>query len=148
MSWSLLERELSRDPFAGFFDDFFGGRRQHLGRNAASAVAPLNAYLSENDALVQLELPGVDPNAIDVSIDGRQLVITGERAAYEPKEGERIHRRELYAGRFERRAQMPFRIDPNDVDASYDDVLAAARAPVGAPDADAEDAEDGDEENA
>ena len=46
-----------------------------------------NIYATDNDYIVELEMPGVDKGGLDVKVDGNELIITGRRARDIP-EGE------------------------------------------------------------
>ncbi|MGZ5528021.1 MAG: Hsp20/alpha crystallin family protein [Limisphaerales bacterium] len=46
-----------------------------------------NIYTTDNDYVLELEMPGVDKTGLEVLIDGNELIITGKRAKDIP-EGE------------------------------------------------------------
>jgi len=89
--WEPMRDMLTtRDMFDRFFGDEFGDRRQTLG-----AVAPaVDMYLTDDDVIVKATLPGVKPEAIQISISGDALTLRGEvseanevsQAAYHLKE--------------------------------------------------------------
>jgi len=79
--------------------------------------------LSETDAevSVRVELPGVAPEDVDVSVSGERLVISGEKKSRtETKTDGWIHRESAY-GRFSRTIGLPESVDPAKVSARYDD---------------------------
>jgi HSP20 family protein len=41
---------------------------------------PANIYATDNDYVVEIEMPGVDKSGLEVRVDGNELVITGRRA--------------------------------------------------------------------
>ena len=63
-----LQREMSR---------VFSGLEQPLNPE----VPPVNAWVGESDIVVTAELPGVDPEKMDVSVVGDTLTISGAREA-------------------------------------------------------------------
>jgi len=67
--------------------------------------------------------PGMDPAALDVSLDRGVLTISGERKASLPAPDEKaaVHINERYAGRFSRVVSLPDDVDPNAVSAAYRD---------------------------
>ena len=71
--------------------------------------------------MVTAELPGVDPKSLEVSALQNTLTDKGERKLTEPSSGESWHRRERQGGKFARTIQLPFVIDPDDVEAHYRD---------------------------
>ena len=79
----------------------------------------LNLWYSDEEAVAALEVPGVDPKAIDLSVLGRVLTIQGERAE-EPGVAEgAYYRRERAAGKFTRTVQLPFEVESDKVQANY-----------------------------
>jgi HSP20 family protein len=64
-------------------------------------------------------LPGIDPNAIDISVVGKTLTLRGSRKPEEFKENESYHRRERWHGQFTKTIELPFDIDSGKVDAQY-----------------------------
>jgi HSP20 family protein len=67
--------------------------------------------------------PGLDPAAIEVTLDRGVLTLTGERRGGTPAEDAKtsVHLQERFAGRFRRVVSLPDDIDPNAVTASYRD---------------------------
>ena len=57
--------------------------------------------------VILLDVPGVDPQVIDIQADGNLLVVSGERPAAAAGEGEHFSRVERGHGRFERRFSLP-----------------------------------------
>ena len=102
-----LRREMDR-----IFTDY--------GQTAAREMPPVNAWVGESDAVVSAELPGIDPDAIDISVVGDTLTIGGSREAEPLREGESYHRQERGFGKFSRSLQLPFHVDVDKVDAKYE----------------------------
>lgn len=67
--------------------------------------------------------PGLDPAAVEVSLDRGVLTIAGERKATLPGRDEKaaVHINERFAGRFRRVFTLPDDIDSDSVSASYRD---------------------------
>jgi HSP20 family protein len=108
-------------PYRGFDDIYseFDRLVQSLVGGAGSDAAWLPAAdVSETDAayVVEIELPGVRREDIDVELDGNELVVTGE-----VKEREReglLRRRTRRVGNFEYRVTLPGDFKTDDVQAS------------------------------
>jgi HSP20 family protein len=62
---------------------------------------------SPSQLVVSVELPGVDPNQVDISVENQRLFIRGERSFEKAEEGETYHRVERAYGSFERTFQLP-----------------------------------------
>jgi len=63
---------------------------------------------------------GIDPKALDISIQQNLLVISGQRAVSVAQEGN-YYRRERYDGEFRRVITLPEDVDPERVNAKYRD---------------------------
>ncbi len=82
--------------------------------------APVDVYLTDDPpaVTVQLDVAGVDPEEIEIMLDGRLLVIRGERRR---GSGERRHYQhaEIDWGPFERRLRLEVLVDPDATRAEY-----------------------------
>jgi len=78
---------------------------------------------------VTAELPGVDPNNLDISVINETLTLRGSRKPPELKEGETFHRRERLFGEFTRTLQLPFRVDSNAVEAHVKNGVLIVKLP-------------------
>jgi HSP20 family protein len=105
-----------------FFEDEFSSRR-------TSGFPALNYYTHDGDAVVTAEVPGVDPEGIDVSVEGSTLTISGKRGEHPAGEGGSYHRRERWHGSFRRTMELPFTVESGKVEAAYGDGLLSVRLP-------------------
>ncbi len=81
---------------------------------------PINVGVTPEKVDVYLFSAGFDPGDLDVSIQQNLLTVSGTRNPYEP-EGARFYRKERFAGNFRRVITLPDDIDPDRVEARYDD---------------------------
>jgi HSP20 family protein len=95
--------------------NIFGG----YGRAGAAQHPPVNVLTSENDVIVTSELPGANPEDIDISVTGDMLTIKGKRPQPELTEGQTWQRRERSGGSFYRSIQLPFNVESTKVEADY-----------------------------
>lgn len=70
--------------------------------------------------VVRVEIAGVDPDAIDVTVEDRTLTISGTRTFEQTSEGDAFHRREIFAGEFKRTLVLPEGLDAEEITASAD----------------------------
>lgn len=93
------------------------------GRTASSyrtGVFPaLNVSEDIENLYVSSELPAMEPDDVEISVEGDTLTLRGERKLPEAGEGVNYHRREREGGRFRRIITLPARIDPNGVRAAF-----------------------------
>jgi HSP20 family protein len=122
MELNRLSEQLSR-----LFDDDWsspaaGGDRDFV---------PLADVEETDDAfLLDVDLPGVRKKDINIEIDGRRLVISGERI-----ERERVgllRRRTRMVGRFRLEVILPTQVDENGIEANIDDGVLHLKVPKSA----------------
>lgn len=59
-----------------------------------------------DEVVIVVEVPGIAPEDLDVSIEGRTVVVTGRKRPHRPEGVVRFHRVEREEGRFERRVEL------------------------------------------
>lgn len=79
---------------------------------------PVNAWTSENEAVVTAEVPGADPKSISVTVSGDLLKIEGEKKPDVFGENGSVVRQERSSGRFSRTIRLPFEVESAAVKAS------------------------------
>jgi len=90
-------------------------------------VPPLDIIESESEVTLRVELPGIDPKDLDLSVTGNTLTISGEKKETADKtEGGTQHVETRY-GSFTRTVALPEGVDTNDVDAEYDQGVLTVR---------------------
>jgi len=81
---------------------------------------------------VVIELPGVDPESIDIVVGERALVISGARPR--PKVGGGVYQQmEIEYGPFRRLVRLPEDVDPERARAEFDRGVVTVTLPVGEP---------------
>src|SRR5579863_6499540 len=91
-----------------------------LGVSSAGGFPPVNIFDAGDGIAVIAEIPGIDPNSINVSGQGHTLTITGERRRETSTDTTGYHRRERAFGEFSRSIQLPEQLDLDKAAASYD----------------------------
>lgn len=79
----------------------------------------VNVWANGEEALITMEVPGIDPKAVDISIAGKTVTVRGSREPEKAAEGESYHRNERWYGSFSRAIDMPYLIDQNKVQARF-----------------------------
>lgn len=80
---------------------------------------PLNMWASDENVVLTAELPGVNPDDLDISVVGDTVTLSGRRELAASGDDVRYHRQERWHGDFTRTLQLPFRIDVENVDAAF-----------------------------
>jgi HSP20 family protein len=92
-------------PFGSFFDDpFFNEKETRLTKSDFHAID-----LSETDkeVKVKIDIPGYDPENINVDIDGNVLTVSGEMSEEKEEKDEKFYRKERSSGHFSRSITLP-----------------------------------------
>jgi HSP20 family protein len=92
----------------------------------------VDCYRAEDPAevILVLELPGADPAAIQVVLDGRKLLVFGERPRPDRAPGRVWYRSEIEYGPFERALALPEDVDADAASASYEAGLLRIVLPI------------------
>jgi HSP20 family protein len=110
------------DPFrelASFFETF----TEPTGKDqlaAGSFVPPVDVYEDEHNLVLKLEIPGLNDEDINVSVENNTLTVQGERKFEKEEKEENFHRIERRYGSFVRTFKLPNTVDAEKVEASYE----------------------------
>jgi HSP20 family protein len=113
-----------RSPFAPFGAEFRRFATPSRAAESAWYVPAADVVRDGDDAVVRLELPGVDvASDVTVEVVGHRLVVRGERRDEHTGEGVR----ETRHGSFRRSFSLPAYVGPEAVSASYDAGVLSVR---------------------
>lgn len=126
MRWRPFEEMLSlRREMERLLDEFFGRRPAR-----AEEFSPLTDIKeTENEFVVKMEIPGVKPEDIDISLHGDTLTIRGEKKAEERTEKENYLRVERCYGAFSRSFTLGVPVKADAVEATYKDGVLEVKIP-------------------
>ena len=114
------------DPFRDF-DRLVA--EQVAGLRGAPRSVPMDAYRRGDQFLIHLDLPGVDPDAIELTVEQNVLTIKAERR-FEPEEGDELVITERPQGTFTRQLLLGESLDTDRLEADYDQGVLTLRIPV------------------
>jgi HSP20 family protein len=93
-----------------------------------SPVPAIDAYRDEEGLVVEVELAGVRPEEVEVTVEEGMLTIAGERRAPEMPEDAWV-RRERAVGTFTRSFTLPEGTEPDAITASFEHGVLQLRIP-------------------
>jgi HSP20 family protein len=98
-------------------------RATRLRAASLSAFPAVNVGSTAEAVQVQVFVPGIDPDALDVTVDKGVLTISGERPSSLAQAGEglTVHARERASGGFRRVVNLPEDVDAERIEARYQD---------------------------
>ncbi|HXW43385.1 MAG TPA: Hsp20/alpha crystallin family protein [Streptosporangiaceae bacterium] len=108
----------SFDPFAEFYRT-----------NRGLAAVRMDAVRREGEVELRFDLPGIDTESIDVTVDRGVLAVSARRSE-EYAEGEKPFIRERVMGSFTRRIRLSDAVDAEKIAASYDGGVLTVRVPL------------------
>ena len=101
-----------------------------LFETSLQAWAPaLDVHEDKDKFTVNLELPGLKHEDIDVHLEDGSLIISGERKSEAVTEGTEVHRQERYYGKFSRALTLPTAVAADKVKATYKDGILTVTLP-------------------
>ncbi|MCS3627264.1 HSP20 family protein [Salinibacter ruber] len=119
-------RDLQREVDS-IFDRFFG----RGGDDDTSTVWAPRTDLSETDDAfrIRLDVPGMTKDDIAINLQNNTLTVSGERSSERQKDGEEYVRVERAFGNFHRTFTLPDAVDPDRVEATYDEGVLTINVP-------------------
>ena len=119
----------SIDPFVQEFDRL-AQRVFGWGVNGDTRSAmPMDAIRRKDEVVLRFDLPGIDPETIEVTVDRGVLTVSAKRSE-EYSEGENPFIRERVMGTFTRRVYLAEALDAEKIAAAYSDGVLAVRVPL------------------
>ena len=125
---STMFRELGslHSDLDTLFGSVFGSRDVDTTADWAPRV---ESFVKDDVLNVRVDLPGVDPKAVEVSLDDDVLTIRGERKS----ERTEATYREVSYGRFERRIRVPDGVETDKIAAKYEHGVLHVTVPLPKP---------------
>ncbi len=109
------------EPFNEMEKLFEDTLRPDLNKNLGWDLA-VDVYEKEKTVIAEMNLPGIDPEKIDISFeDDYHLHIAGHRQEEQKVEKKNYYNREIRRGQFERIVRLPCSVDQTNTSADYDD---------------------------
>ncbi|GAA3162577.1 MULTISPECIES: Hsp20/alpha crystallin family protein [Streptomyces] len=113
------------DPFR----EFDRLAQQVFGSTARPSMMPMDAYRAGDDFIVHFDLPGIDPETIELDVERNVLNVRAERRSPAPEDAELVVA-ERPTGAFTRQLFLGETLDTERIDASYDAGVLTLRIPV------------------
>jgi HSP20 family protein len=114
------------DPFGGL--ERITEELQNSGRGNPRGV-PMDAFRRGDDVLLRFDLPGVDPDSIDLTVDQHVLTVRAERNP-ESQDGDEVLVVERPQGTFVRRVFLGDTLDTDRISAQYRNGVLELTIPI------------------
>jgi len=119
----------SIDPFVQEFERQFDRLTRQAATQGGGAVMPMDAIRRDDDVVLRFDLPGTDPDSIEVTVD-RGVLSVGARREEDYHEDDRIFVQERVMGTFTRRVYLSEHLDTEAIEATYTNGVLGVRIPV------------------
>ena len=86
----------------------------------ASWVPPVDIFEDASAIRIDVEVPGVSPDDVKISLENNLLTISGTKQQNVEEHSERVHRYERTYGSFERSFTLPSTVDAQNIKANYE----------------------------
>ena len=89
----------------------------------------VDIYENKDSLVIKAELPGIEQDKIDVSVQGDLLTIKGERKKESEVKEENYYRLERVSGSFQRSFTLPANVDATKISAAYKGGILELKVP-------------------
>ena len=90
-----------------------------VGKTAHAFTPRVNVRETDEDIVVSAELPGLEEEDFDISLEDDVLTVKGEKHSEHEEKREGFQHVETVSGSFERRLRLPCEVDADKVKATY-----------------------------
>ena len=119
---------LQNDPFRDI-DAWFDRMTGRSSNSDGQWSMPMDAFKRGNDLFVNLDLPGVAADSIDIHVERNVLTVTASRD-WKPEEGDQVYLAERHRGGYRRQVHLGDGLDSSGIEANYEDGVLTLRIPV------------------
>lgn len=115
------------NSFSSMLDRFFNESVNT--RNFSDFTPHVDACETEKGFELELALPGVKAEDINIDFQEGKLTITGERKLEKKEDGRRYHMLETQYGSFSRTFYLPDKVNPDKITANFQDGVLQVNVP-------------------
>lgn len=109
-------RDIFGKRFSDIMDEFFNDA---VATRQTSFAPSIDISETEKQYLIDVELPGIKKEDIDLNIENNTLTISGERKFEKKEDGKQYHRVESHYGSFSRSFTLPDNVKTDSINAAY-----------------------------
>jgi len=110
--------QLFDDSFWRPFESPFFDSRSFFGRSLQGWLLKVNVSETDNEIRISANIPGVDPEKVNIEIDNHSLILSGSTEEEKEEKGESFYRLERETGEFRRSFELPASADTENIKAT------------------------------
>ena len=135
----IIRYKSANDRFNRLFDNFFSDMpigmavrslSPYTATEMANGYPSANTYKTDEGYMVEVALPGVNKNNIDINAEGGVLIISSNARGASKKEEVTYTTREFTYSAFERSFRLPRNVNGNDISAAFRDGVLTVTVPI------------------
>ncbi len=119
-----MDKEVER-----ILKDFFVSKNPILMLSQSGWTPHIDVYETETHYILKMEIAGVAPDDVHIRLDGRTLVISGQRNDEVNSERRHFHLMEISYGRFSRSIELPRPLRGDQIKAIYNQGILRVEIP-------------------
>jgi|TARA_B110001454_G_scaffold177124_1_gene169490 HSP20 family protein len=130
-----IDRDDFLTPFDKMFDSLVETQFPDMVKSVGvkpyqgSAYPKVNVYEYDDRVGIIAEIPGLDKNQLDVSVEDGVLTISGDKHSAFEDDGAKVIRRELKQSSFKRSFELGELLDGDDISAKFKDGILSVSIP-------------------
>lgn len=118
VKYSRPNRNIAGKHFSDIMDEFFN---EAVASRSSTFTPSINISETEDQLNIEVEIPGMKKEDININVENSTLTISGERKQKTEEDGRRFHRVETSYGAFNRSFQLPDHVEEESIEAEYKD---------------------------
>ena len=129
MTMTRLDTFSGIKPWRDAMDRFFDEATRPLRAERATRSLPIDVYETPDELVIKADLPGVDPEKVQVTLERGNLTIQAERIHQETSDQDRWLHREIGTGSYLRTIVLPSTLQEDQAVASHEYGVLTLRIP-------------------
>lgn len=128
---NFTRRNYLTDIFDNFFNDIidFSYPLTFSSDGQKTFLPKADVFESDSEYCIEVELPGVLQENIDLKINNNMLTIEAKKENIETKKNKNYHIQERYYGSFSRSISLPSNINEESIDANFKNGILSIKIP-------------------
>jgi HSP20 family protein len=118
-----------QDELNRLFGRTFVGSEMTRPSAGGTWMPSMDVFETEDRIVAELELPGIEPDEVEVSVEDSTLTVSGSREYTDELKDENVHRVERRYGAFTRAITLPQTADTEKVEAKFDKGVLRVEVP-------------------
>jgi len=98
-------------------------------RNEMEVFPRLQGWVKPDEVVIQAELPGVDPDKMEINLQAKTLTLSGNREVEAPFQDGQVALNERVTGAFKRSVELPYEVESGKIKATHKHGVLTIRLP-------------------